>query len=79
MAFINLGEVMSKYFINPGEPIQAVLHTIGPGDEVYIMPGVYSEKINIPVSGTADAPILIKSYEKHGAIFTPGCATVALP
>jgi hypothetical protein len=60
---------MSKYYINPGEPIQAVLHTIRPGDEVYIMPGVYSEKINIPVSGTADAPILIKSYEKHGAIF----------
>jgi hypothetical protein len=58
--------------------IQAALRLAGPGDRIIIRDGTYSENVVPGVDGTADAPIVLRSFEGETATIS-GAEPLALP
>lgn len=54
----------------PYDSIQEALDHALPGDTIMLLPGTYTgEEIRITNSGAPDAPITIRSQERHAAVF----------
>ncbi len=61
-------------FSNPYSHIQQALNSAQPGDTIYVRGNskgqVYTENIYFPISGTADAPITLKTYKNEKVIIS---------
>lgn len=55
-------------FADPLRTIGQGLNFAQPGDTVFLRKGAYSEKITFPTAGTADARIVLSSYENETVI-----------
>ncbi|MBN2641664.1 MAG: right-handed parallel beta-helix repeat-containing protein [Victivallales bacterium] len=49
--------------------IQQSVNALHPGDTLYIMPGKYSDKLTVAVSGTKDAPLTIRAHGREQVSF----------
>lgn len=52
----------------PLKTLQKAVTKVFPGDTVFVVPGVYSNTVKIPKSGTSAKPITFKSLSRHGAV-----------
>ncbi|MDQ7029525.1 MAG: right-handed parallel beta-helix repeat-containing protein [Ardenticatenia bacterium] len=53
---------------SPWQTVQAAADNARPGDVVCVRGGVYNERVRVNVSGTADAPIVFRSYPGETAV-----------
>jgi len=55
---------------SPLKTISAAVARLKPGDTALVQPGVYRERVVLASGGSAQAPVVLRSAVKHGAVIT---------